>query len=35
MKADEEEGESLGVLIDEVKSGGSLMEAAMPEAGAH
>ena len=28
-------GESLEVLIDEVKSGGSLSEAAMPEAGPH
>jgi len=28
-------GESWRVLIDEVKSGGSLSEAAMPEAGPH
>ena len=35
MKAGEEEWESLEVLIDEVKSGGSLSEGAMPEAAPH
>jgi len=35
MKADEEERESLGVLMDKVKSGGALSKVAMPEAGTH